>query len=745
MKGELMMWRSLSSAKRLACLAGVFLCLNYETSDAQSAASSTDEIQEIVVTASKTGADVQKIAGAVTAVTGAQLEQEGAQSAKDYLPTIPGVVFNQISPGLSNTTIRGVNTDATYIGGLSQATTGTYINDVPLTDPTFTAGTPDIDTFDVRDIEVYRGPQGTLFGSSSLGGAINYIANTPDLNNYHAAAETTESYTHNADSLNQAYKLMLNAPIIDGQLAVRAVGIFRDDSGYIDNLGTGQRDSNRSKVGGGRFMVEWDPTDATKISFISLYQKTDNADAPYQDPAYGDLEKFTNIPERSSTMVQIDSLRLDQDLGFATLTALASYHDKSSEIYTDVKRFGALGFEDPFVLDDFNSKGETFEARLNSRGQGPFKWLIGAMYDDTRIAGPETDHAANACAAADALLGPGGCALATVGDQWGTTYTQFTAKELAGFGEASYEFAGFTLTLGGREFSFKNTSSSTSSGLLDIAFENGQLVNAPPPVELKENGFTPKASLSYDVNQDIRLYVLASKGYRFGGANITVDPSLPRTFASDSLWNYEAGIKSSWLDKRLVLDADVFDIDWTGIQLPVVTQLGTVGVVNAGKARIRGAEVSLNWQLFEGVTWNQGLTYLDATLTEVNAGPGQSFTVLPDTTLPGASRWVASESLRYQWAAPLKPFVAASYHYVSSAPALLQTFTVQNPTVGDYSTVGFRAGIALPNNLQVSAFVDNLSDHRGVTTAYYTGTFGNTVNDYIVEPRTAGLTISWKY
>jgi outer membrane cobalamin receptor len=76
-----------------------------------------------------------------------------------------------------------------------------------------------------------------------------------------------------------------------------------------------------------------------------------------------------------------------------------------------------------------------------------------------------------------------------------------------------------------------------------------------------------------------------------------------------------------------------------------------------------------------------------------------------------------TENLRYQWAAPLKPFVAANYHYVSRAPTLLQTFALQNPTVGDYSTVGLRAGIALPNILQVSAFVDNLSDHRGVTTA----------------------------
>lgn len=707
---------------------------------------SSGGIEEVVVTASKTGEDIRQIAGAVSAFTGKELEQTGAQSAKDYLMTTPGVVFNEQNPGFSTITIRGVNTSTTF-SNINQGTTGTYINDVSLTDPFFSAGTPDIDTFDVRDIEVYRGPQGTLFGSSSLGGAVNYIANTPDLSNFDAAFETTGGDTESAGGLNSTVKAMVNVPLIDGKLGVRGVGIFRNNPGYINNLGTGDGSSNRTVVGGGRGMISWQPSDRTSISFISLYQRTQNDDAPYQDPAFGDLKKFTNVPEKTHSTVELDSLRLDQDFDFGTLTALANYHRKNARTALDIRRFSVFGFDSPSVIDNTHSEGFNFEARLRSDRDQPFTWLIGAMYDRTRVHALENVNATNAGAVADAFLGPGGAAAATIGNTWGFVNSRFVGKEMAIFGEAAYALDGFTLTVGGRAFRTLTTSQTNGFGLLFALFINGQLTSRPPAVNQQNSGFNPKVSLSYDIDsQDshMRLYALASKGFRFGGANVNPDPSLPSGFTSDSLWNYEAGVKSRWLDDTIQFDTDLFDIQWSQIQLTVVTAQGTLGIVNAGNARVRGAEATLGLRLDDHFSLGANLTFLDAILTSVNAGPSQTFGVVPGSRLPGASRWLFAGNARYQWAGPFAPFVSLSYRYTSRAPALLQRFPLRNPTVGHFSLLGLRGGFTI-DDVEIAAFIDNLADVRGVASATFTGSFGNQVSQFVVQPRTFGVTAVWQY
>ena len=143
-------------------------------------AQSASELDEVIVTASKTGQNLREIAGSVSAVSGQDLSNLGAQGAGDYLATVPGARFNEQQPGFSTITIRGVNTTTSF-ANISQSTTGSYVNDIPLTDGYFTGGAPDIDAFDVRSVEVYRGPQGTLFGAASLGGAVNFIANPADV------------------------------------------------------------------------------------------------------------------------------------------------------------------------------------------------------------------------------------------------------------------------------------------------------------------------------------------------------------------------------------------------------------------------------------------------------------------------------------------------------------------------------------------------------------------------------------
>ena len=192
------------------------------------------------------------------------------------------------------------------------------------------------------------------------------------------------------------------------------------------------------------------------------------------------------------------------------------------------------------------------------------------------------------------------------------------------------------------------------------------------------------------------------------------------------------------------MDASIFKIDWSDIQLPVVTAGGTQGIVNAGDAEISGAELAFEWLLTPQLSWHSSVTYLDAELTSVDTAAGLVFSVTSGSALPGASDWSASNILRYEWNGERSPFVQLSHRYASTAPALLQQFPLREPEVGGYNVFDLRGGITL-NGVELIGFVNNLTDERAVTTATYTGNFGDTQNDFIMRPRTFGLTLSWKH
>lgn len=699
-------------------------------------------LQEVIVTATKRPEPVRSISGSVSAVTDAQLEALGAQSMADYLTRTPGVVFNASAPGNSSVSIRGVSTTTGIDQG--QGTTGYFINDVPLTDPYNSAGIPDIDSFDVDNIAVLRGPQGTLFGSASLGGAVNYQAAQPNLTRYEMHVQGTTENTHDGGTGGSG-KIMVNVPLLTDVLAVRGVYVYRNDAGYIDNIRTGQKNANRTLIRGGRGEALWTPTEGTRVSYLYLKQQEDTRDLGYQDPAAGPLSKNAEA-EPNNYETEIHNLRLDQDVQFATLTASAAYHAKREYFVQDLTQsLGAAlvpGVDPVSVLQPARSHGTTLEVRLASHPGGRLEYLVGVMRDDTHenfvnlIEGPGAAQAIETLYGP--LLGAGIGAVAAPGDVFLNAEIPVRGQETALFGESTYHFdAAWKLTLGGRAFHTKVTNETLASGLIPL-LEAGTLTSDVTGSQ-RESGFLPKGSLTWTPNKDLMTYVLVDKGFRFGGPNL-VPPEpgiqIPAQFNSDSLINYELGVRSSFLDQRLQLDSSVFYINWSNIQLHLVSPLGLNYAANAGSARIHGLELSANWQATRGLALSTNITGLDAELSS-QFDPGGGQPVVPSgTTLPGASKWQVSNLISYEWlAAPLTPTFVISDRYISKAPGVFLTGLSQ----GDYNLVDARVSLRI-KDVSVTAFVENIGDVRGVTNANDTPP----IQRFLVRPRTIGVTVDYR-
>ncbi|PZO75971.1 MAG: TonB-dependent receptor [Sphingomonas taxi] len=706
---------------------------------AQSATAVDTEATDIVVTATKRNESTRDIAGSVSAVTEQDFQRLNAQSLSDYITRVPGVVFNDYQPGVSEVVIRGVA--STTYHEANQATTGYYINQIPLVEPGFPLVIPDIDSFDVKQVEVLRGPQGTLFGSSSLGGAINYVVNEADPSAIDAGAEGILSSTRRSGEASYAAKAMINLPIIADKLAVRLVGLQRYDAGYLNNTGTGEKGSNDLRVRGLRGSIVFTPTETTKIAALGLYQEYDLDDQTYvqfgADPYAKTYDRNTNVDEFQDTEIQLYSLRLDQELGFANLTAIGSHTIKKANLAFDDSIFGGNDprTDTPQLSSSVGrSKTDYGELRLASSGTGPFIWLIGGNY--TKLRSDSTDGAfvegigAYIDANPASFGGQPGSVLAP-GDLLRRTIGTSRVREIAAFGELSYTLANvLTLTVGGRLFEYKSRPR--------LQFLPNAALIAPfdyAPGTRKESGFVPKVSLSYKPSNRLTVYGLYSEGFRIGGINTyAVATGVPLEFASDSTQNYEVGAKFDLVPGTMSFDIAAFHINWNDIQSRLFTPVDfNAYTVNGGGAKIDGIEMSLVFRPSRNLTYTANLTYNDARLSGLlpdSSAPGGGYAA--GTRLPGASAWILANQLDFELrSSPLRPRIGIAHRYLSKAPVAFGAVLEK----GDYSLIDLNAAIRVSDGIEAGVFAKNLFDEYGILNAPFS--FAGSVT----RPRTIGASL----
>lgn len=703
----------------------------------------TSSSEDVVVTANKRDERLRDVAAPISAVTGDQLVKANANSLSDYIVRLPGVVFNDYQPGISEVVIRGIA--ATTYHEQGQTTVGYYLNDIPLVEPNFPIGIPDVDTFDLDRVEVLRGPQGTLFGSSTLGGLVNYIVKTADPTGIHAAAEGLVGSTHNAHGqLNYAGKAMVNVPIIRDRLAVRVMGLQRFDAGFLDNPATGQQGVNDFRTRGARGSIVFTPTDATKLTYLTTYQETRLDDQTYLTSVSA-LSRVVQRPEPQETSFLLNSLRLDQDLGFANLTVFGSVNRKTNRTTFSYPYGYVTGiFTGPntaYSLGQAHSNLKQVEARLASSGDGPFRWLIGSSYMRSTKYSYDRIFAPGAAAFINANPGQfGGASGATLapGDKIYGYIADVRNEDFGIFGEVAFRpVPQVELSLSGRYFDTK------ASGIVtnEPGFLNGAGSSAGAGINQKEDGFTPKVTLSFRPQEGFLAYLTYSRGFRVGGINPNggLIAGASTFYGSDKVDNYEAGVKFGLFQNRLYIDATVFNIDWTDIQARLFGPAPTFYsyVRNAGGANIAGVEFSGSLKISRQLTFASNVTYQDAALSAFlpdtfAAGGGYA----AGTTLPGSSKWSVANNLTLDLPdSPLAPTIELAHRYISSAPVAFASTS----TRGDFSQFDARVSVTVLERFRLLAFVNNVFDKRGILNAPFTS---QTAPAYsVVRPRTYGLRV----
>jgi outer membrane receptor protein involved in Fe transport len=549
-----------------------------------------------------------------------------------------------------------------------------------------------------------------LFGSATLGGAVNYILNPVSLTDYTVRAQMSGSRTQGSSDTGYSVKAAANLPLIQDTFGVRLTLLKRFEPGYLDNIGIGQMDMNSHDVAGARINALWQINEKLKLEFFSFYDRARNGDDFYAFPALGDLVRNTIVQERRTFDTRVNNLKLDANLDFASLTVSLADSRKTADWVGDFSSY----YGAPTIGPSFpRTHSRMIEARLTSPGNQKVDWLAGIYsgWFDELYPSPTLQNNVDIY---DFTVG-------------------YRSNETSGFGEATYHFSEkWRATLGGRYYDIR------------LRTETDQGIPGTVSAALGHQtgtGLSPKASVTFEPNTNVMTYALVSKGFRMGGVNLV--PAIasfptPATYQSDSLINYELGLRLSSVDRRLTLDSTVFHIDWSDVQLQLHRPDGFAYVSNAGRSRSNGVETALTWRPANNLEFSANVTYLDARLTD-SLALGNGTTLLNGTALPGASKWSSSEVASYRFAAPWAPFITLTHRYVSGANS---AFLRELP-IGNYHLVDVRSGIDVAG-ISAAIFASNLTNRRGVTSASFFG-ITNQVTDYYVRPRTIGLQLEYGF
>jgi outer membrane receptor protein involved in Fe transport len=730
--------------------------------------------EEVEVTAQKRTEAIAEIPASVTVVGGQLLEQQRADDFQDLVPLVPGLSVTGATPGATRVTLRGINT-----GGVA-STIGVYLDDVPFGSSTGLANAAiasgDFDTFDIARVEVLRGPQGTLYGASSLGGVMKYVPNRPDTERFQGRFLGSAETVDNGDP---GYSLtgLVNLPLGE-KAAVRASGFYRLDSGFIDSIGNNPIPSltnpavnvvdgtqsvdglNSSDRFGGRLAALFKPSGKVSVNLALQLQNIESDASNTVDADPTSLEPLNSSPVQSryqsefnDTKYRVYSGTIGWQFGAASLESVTSYGTFETDFHTDLALATGLTGGPPLsslvtllfgdaetrplsaVLPQTTSTDKfAQELRLVSPRSESFEWLVGAFYTDEDSA---IEQQIVAVEAGTETLAAGIPALADVS-------LESKYEELAGFANATWHATPrLDLALGGRLSHNKQVASQVSDGPLV-----GGLTRFDE-VESSESPFTFSLAPRFETGHNSSIYARVATGFRPGGPNVLppgAPPDVPRTYDSDTLTSYELGLKAGGGPAdRFSLDLAAYYLDWEDVQL--LTVVNNFGInANGGTATSKGLELAASVFPTSGLALTLNGAYTDAELTQdtdpVIGG-------LDGDPLPYVPEWSFGLNADYEWTLKgnTRAYVGGSLGYTGDRTV---QFDSRLPDGGlrqaeGYLTLNLRGG-AYFSRWSVELYGKNLTNERGVTSIGDPGFLPDgALGLGLIRPRTIGLSVTTSF
>lgn len=695
--------------------------------------------QEIVVTAQKKAERLIDVPQSITAVTADDLSRLNATQLRDFTNTVPALTVTSSGVGRSQITLRGV-TSGEDIG----PTTGVYVDEVPYGSSTAYANGAglafDAGLFDLDRVEVLRGPQGTLYGASSMGGLLKYVTRQPNLQEMGGVVQGGVSSTR-FGGVNYNAAAALNAPLVTDKVAVRASAYYNHDAGTIDNLTFNQDDVDRSRVYGGRVDLMLKPTEDLSIRLTGFAQNIHRNGSSLVDFTRagalvdGPFEQRRFASEPYDQRYRNVSGTINYDLGFAALTSISSYQTVRTNFVVDgsalyVPLFAALaGLNFGSVPIQFASTTDKFtqEVRLASSSEGLLEWTIGGFYTH--------EKSGNSQAFLPTTLAGTPSPIDLLHVNLPTTY-----DEIAGFGNLTLHLTDkFDVSGGVRVARNKQSYTQNATGIL---------VASQPTNRSQETVATYLANVRYKFSDRASLYARFATGYRPGGPNavirdLTTGALLaPATFKSDSLYSYEAGFKGETADRTFGIDVAAYHIDWKDMLVPSAAN-GIGVIINADQAKIDGAELTLTARPNRELTFSGAFAYQNARLARASAALGGR----KGERLPNVPEWTAAVNADYAARGDgLRPTLGGTVRLISNRKSSFDASAgYPQFDLGDYVTVDLRAGATLAT-VDLQVYLRNAFDTRGkVSAVTLFSAFGGPANVAMVQPRTIGISATKRF
>ena len=675
----------------------------------------TPIIEEIIVTATKREASIQDVPVSMTAFTSEDLEKLGAVEFFDYATAVPNLSFGFAGEGRQTSRqfqIRGI---------FGSDTSALYINDTPV------PVTMDPRVLDVDRIEILRGPQGSLFGSRSMGGLVRLHTKTPD---YEEMSTKVHARVGSVAEGGEDYQIdgSVNIPMDNGMGAVRVSAYYLRDAGFLNRI----VDPDASQVLGGatsgdeytsseinedetiglQLVGQFEVTDNLMLRPEFLYQKFESDGPAFVDNEIDNFDKVRqfNVAEEGLDEWLVVSLTAEIGLERGEIVSSTSFFNRETSDLEDgtlAISVAGLGTEPVLTYEVGDEDRFTQEIRYVSSLDGPLQYIVGGFYQEIDRTGgfpPESKIAPGSFFDIRGWIPAGTSFFYLLADS--------TRQELGVFGELSYDFSdAWTATLGGRWFDVEAEASRTDGGALFGVFygiPGGEIRGGT--FDQSESGFNPRLGLQFAASEDVNLFANVAKGFRPGGVNngagacAVLGNPIPSSFDSDSVWNYEVGAKSRLMDGSLTLNATFFHMQWEDYRAATLRcPFGFGGSENTGEAESQGFELDILAVPADGLTLSLGVGYTDAEITDA----GAALSIEQGDPLPNVPEWtgIAAIDQSFDLQGEMEGYWYADYRYVGKS---ISRNGLDRPS---YSLVTLRAGVRT-GSWDVSIFADNLTDEQ---------------------------------